>query len=201
MILHAHLREHNTKGDTHKLRRTGHVPANLYGRDINNMLVEFGELELCSVLKKVGEHGIVDVDVDGKNYKAMIKEVQKDPVSQKVLHIDLYKVNEKEKVHARVPIVIKGEEYLRNMNAVIQKVQDEVEVECSVDKVPKYLAVDITNLNKDKITVADLEVSEEISIIAPPNMLLATLVKAGETVREAEEVEKEIVVFADGSIE
>ena len=202
MILNANLREHKTKGDTHKLRREGHVPANLYGREIQNMLVEFAELELNNVLKKTGDHGIIDVNINGKNYKAMIKEVQRDPINKKVMHLDLYKVDEKQKIHAKVPVLIKGEEYLRSNNSIVQKMQDEVEVECSVDNVPKYLVADVSRLSKkDKITVADLEVAEEISVIEPPSTILASLVKVGETIEEAEEVEKQIVVRADGTIE
>ncbi|SEF56316.1 large subunit ribosomal protein L25 [Caloramator fervidus] len=187
MILHGELRNHNTKGDNNKLRRNGKIPGNIYGKNLKNMLVEFAELEVFNVLRKNGEHGILDVDVDGKTYKAIIKEVQKDPLTKKIIHLDLYKVDDKEKIHAKVPVVIKGEEYLKGMNAVVQKIQDEVEVECSADKVPKFIVADITKINKDKITVSDLEIAEEISVIAPPNALIATIVKANQIVEEDKE--------------
>ena len=99
-----------------KARRNGKVPGVLYGKKINNLLFEVGELELCHEIGVNGEHGVLEFNLDGETHKGLIKEVQRDPVTNKIIHLDLEELKGKNKIVSAVPIHYIGEEYLKSFD-------------------------------------------------------------------------------------
>ena len=83
-------------------RREGKVPGVVYGKKLGSLMFEIGEMELVEGLSRTGEHGALKFDLDGYSGTAIIKEVQKDPVSHKVIHIDLEEVNGNKVLQAKV---------------------------------------------------------------------------------------------------
>jgi len=180
--LKANVREKAGRGNAHMLRRTGRVPGIVYGKGAQNLLVEFSEMEIGNVLKNYGEHAVVNLDVNGKNFKTMIKEVQRDPVNRSVYHIDMKYIKDDEKIHADVPVIIKGEDRVRSKGGIVQKQLGVISVETTPDKLPKNFTVDVSNLNiGDKLTVADIEFASEISIASDLNSIIATITTAKES--------------------
>lgn len=186
-MLNANIRLHASKGENNRLRVRGKVPAVLYGMKDQNMLVEFGEMELSRVLNSSGEHGVIKLNLSGKTEEALIKEVQRDPVTRRVTHMDLQRVNNSEIIKAKVPVVIKGEEYFKNSGTIVQQQVNSVEVECTPDKLPKHIYADLSTLGgRHRITVGDLEVGEEISILNNPLSTVVTLTYSKNTNTEVE---------------
>ena len=149
-----------------KARRNGNVPGVLYGKKINNLLFEVGELELCHEIATSGEHGVLEFNLDGESHKGLIKEVQRDPVTNKIIHLDLEELTGKNKIISSVPIHYIGEEYLNKKGIVLQKEKDSVRVECSVEALPKYIDFNIGTGNSGSVyKFGDLEVASEISIL------------------------------------
>lgn len=196
--LNANIRPHASKGESHRLREHGRIPGNLYGMHMQNMLVEFAEMDVMNVLHNAGEHGVLKVNLGGSQENVLIKEVQRDPVSRKITHIDMQRVNNNEKIRARVPIMLQGEEYYRNSNTIVQQQVNEVEVECTPDKLPKYIVADVSALGgKHRISVGDLEVGAEISILNNPTSTVVSVTYSKNTATETESPSSANVLHAD----
>ena len=158
-----------------KSRKNGKVPGVLYGNKINNLLFEVGELELCHEIGINGEHGVLEFNLDGESHRGLIKEVQRDPVTNKIIHLDLEELNGKNKVISSVPIHYVGEEYLNKKGIVLQKEKDSVKVECSIESLPKYIDFNIGKGNVGSVyKFGDLEVASEISILDDLNSVIAS---------------------------
>ena len=169
-----------------KARRNGKVPGVLYGKKINNLLFEVGELELCHEIGVNGEHGVLEFNLDGETHKGLIKEVQRDPVTNKIIHLDLEELKGKNKIVSAVPIHYIGEEYLNKKGIVLQKEKDSVKVECSIESLPKYIDFNIGTGN-----VGDLEVASEISVLDDLNSVIASVSYERKTVQEDMELAQE----------
>lgn len=175
-ILNFNKRDCSTNSKAKKLRKKGLVPGIIYGQKINSMMFEVGELELNREISKIGQHGIVDVDLEGNRKKAIIKSVQRDPLSNKIIHLDLQELEQNEKVISQVPIVYSGENYLNKKGLIIQKEKDSIKVEGYYDEIPKNIKIDMKDVNKGLVyRVADLEVGSELSIIDDLNTVIASV--------------------------
>ena len=172
-----------------KSRKNGKVPGVLYGNKINNLLFEVGELELCHEIGINGEHGVLEFNLDGESHRGLIKEVQRDPVTNKIIHLDLEELNGKNKVISSVPIHYVGEEYLNKKGIVLQKEKDSVKVECSIESLPKYIDFNIGKGNVGSVyKFGDLEVASEISILDDLNSVIASVIYESKTVKDNNEL-------------
>ena len=109
--------------------------------------------------------------------KALIKEMQRDPATNKIIHLDLEEVSDGEKVISTVPIHYIGEEYINKKGIVLQKEKDSVKVEGNVDSLPKYLNINIgTGTVGDVYKFGDLEIGSEISIVDDLNSVIASVI-------------------------
>lgn len=181
-----------------KARRNGKVPGVLYGKKINNLLFEVGELELDHEVAVNGEHGVIEFNLEGESHKGLIKEVQRDPVSKKIIHLDLEDLKGKNNITSSVPINYIGEEFLNKKGIVLQKEKDSVKVECSVNAVPKYIDFNVgSGIAGSVYKFSDLEVALEISILDDLNSVIASVSYERKTVSdnmdEAEEANKKSV--------
>jgi large subunit ribosomal protein L25 len=196
--LHGNIRLNPSKGNNNRLRKAERVPGVLYGLNNPNFNVEFAEMELIDVLQKVGEHGVVDIDINNSHEKAMIKEVQRDPLTRKITHIDLQRVDDAHKIHAKVPIVIRGEDRLKSMGAMVQKQLNEVDVVCTADKLPKYIVADLSRFDiGDRFMVRDLEVADEISVINDSDIVIAAITHIKENKTELQTPNAASVMHVD----
>lgn len=159
-----------------KERKNGKVPGVLYGKELNNFLFEIGELELNSQIKKTGEHGVININVDGNEQKALIKEVQRDPMKHNIIHIDLEKLSGNESIQTQIPIVFEGEGAVKSKGGILQKERMAVKVQCKANNIPKSINVDLSKLNiGDMLRVGDLEVSEEITFVDHLNSVIISV--------------------------
>lgn len=175
-----------------KARRNGKVPGVLYGKKINNLLFEVGELELVHEIGVNGEHGVIEFNLDGENHKGLIKEVQRDPVSNKIIHLDLEELKGKNKIVSSVPIHYIGEDYINKKGIVLQKEKDSVKVECSIESLPKYIDFNVGTGNVGSVyKFGDLEVASEISVLDDLNSVIASVIYERKTVSDDMEVTEE----------
>ncbi len=124
----------------------------------------------------------------------MITDVQADPISQRVIHVDLRQVNLKEKINAMIDIELTGESPAEDQGAVIITVRDQIEVEALPTDLPEKFVVDISALKEveDMITVADLQYDKsKVEVLAEPDEVLvkAEQPQAAEPEPETAEVE------------
>jgi large subunit ribosomal protein L25 len=175
--LNLQKRDASISNNAKKLRQVGKVPGILYSKEVNNFLFEVGELDIAREVRKNGEHGVVNVSMDGDRVKALIKDVQRDPVTNKIIHLDLQELEHNQKVISQVPIQYLGEEFLNRKGMVLQKEKDTVRVECYADSLPKSFKINMAKDEKESVyRIADLEIASELSIIDDLNSVIASSV-------------------------
>lgn len=174
--LYLKKRENKTSHWAKKERRSGLVPGVIYGKEIANLLFEIGELELAREICSTGEHGIVNYTLDGKENQALLKEVQRDPVSHKIIHVDLEQLNGDKDIQCEIPIQYVGEEFINKRGGVLQKEQDLVKVSCKASSLPKSVKIDVSNAAVGSVfRYADIEMGEEISILDDIKAVIASV--------------------------
>ena len=183
--LELKIRDKNIPNSAKKSRKNGNIPGVLYGKAINNLMFEVGDLEFIHEISSTGEHGIIDVLLNGENHKALIKEVQKDPVTNKIIHLDLEELKGKDKIVSSVPIHYVGEEYINRRGTVLQKEKDSVKIECNVDSLPKFINLNVGDGTVGSVyKLGDLEVASEISILDDLNSVVAAVSYERKTVSD-----------------
>ncbi|WP_332833579.1 50S ribosomal protein L25 [Clostridium perfringens] len=174
--LQVNQREKNTRHSSRQCRRKGLVPGVIYGKGINNFLFEIGELELNHALSVTGEHGLLNINSQEGSLNTLIKEVQRDPVTRRVLHIDLEKVEGNEEIETAVPINYVGEEYINKLDAVLQKNIDSIKVKCSPSNIPKGVNLNVGRAKPgDQFKIADVEFGNEITVVDDLNSIVASV--------------------------
>lgn len=165
-----------TRHSSRQCRRKGLVPGVIYGKGINNFLFEIGELELNHALSVTGEHGLLSINSQEGSLNTLIKEVQRDPVTRRVLHIDLEKVEGNEEIETAVPINYVGEEYINKLDAVLQKNLDSIKVKCSPSNIPKGVNLNVGRAKPgDQFKIADVEFGNEITVVDDLNSIVASV--------------------------
>ncbi len=162
------------------LRREGLIPAHVFGKQVETEHVSVKSADFLKVFKEAGETGLVDLKIgETKIRPVLIREVQKDPILGTPLHIDFYQVNLSEKTTVAVPIVLIGDEpeLVHSGEAVIIQPMMEVSVEALPADLPENIEVDITPLKAidDAITVSELKVPQEVTILADGEAVVAKL--------------------------
>lgn len=190
--LNLNKRDENIPNNAKKLRKNGRIPGVLYGKSSNAFMFEVAELELCREISKNGEHGIVNFDLNGNQCQALIKDVQRDPVTHKIIHLDLEELDKNKKIISTVPIYYEGEGYLNKKGMVLQKEKDSIKVECTADNLPKYISININGSDSGYVYRAgDLEVASELSIIDDLNTVIASVTYERKTVSDDMELAQE----------
>lgn len=174
--LQVNQREKKTRHSSRQCRRKGLVPGVIYGKGINNFLFEIGELELNHALSVTGEHGLLSINSQEGSLNTLIKEVQRDPVTRRVLHIDLEKVEGNEEIETAGPINYVGEEYINKLDAVLQKNLDSIKVKCSPSNIPKGVNLNVGRAKPgDQFKIADVEFGNEITVVDDLNSIVASV--------------------------
>ncbi len=160
-----------------KLRREGILPANVYGKDIESTAVQVSTQAFIDVYSKTGETGLVDLELDGKTIPVLIQNVYQD-FRQNYLHADFFKVNLKEKVKANIPLEVIGEpKAVTEKVGILMNIISEVEVEALPSELPEKIEVNVENLSNvgDQITVADLTISPDVTILTDAGQIVAKI--------------------------
>lgn len=164
--LNFNIRLKDKAHSARKCRVNGVVPGVLYGKDLQNTLFEIGDLELNSHIFKNGEHGTMEINIEGKDYNTLIKEIQRDPVTRKIIHMDLESLSNNKRVITEVPIHFSGQRKLKTTGSIVQKEKTNIKVECDSANIPPYFNIDISNLKRgEPFRVCDVEFGADISVI------------------------------------
>lgn len=186
--LNIEKRTKKTHHEARKTRKAGKVPGILYGKAVQNTLFEIGALELDEYIMKEGTNSIASVNIDGESHKTLIKEVQRDPMTRKIIHIDLEQIQEGEQIVASVPINFIGEEKLLKSRGVLQKQKDSIKVQCDANNLPKFVNCNIGNVEIGEVVkLSDVEFANEISVLDDLECIVAT-VSCEQKVEEAPNV-------------
>lgn len=161
------------------LRRTGVVPANIFGKKIKSVAIQVEEKALKDVLKKAGETNLIDITVDGgKNHPVLVAGYSQDPVTGALLHVDFHEVDLNVKTTAMVPLKAVGESEAVKAGKVLVLQRNELEVEALPANLPNEIEVDITTLVEVGSTIhaKDLKLDRsKVSLMVEDEEVIATI--------------------------
>lgn len=176
--LNAQLRDNTGKSAVRAIRRTGRVPAVVYGHGDETRPLTIDAVELEKLVSTISvENTLIDLRIEGgKTTSALIREVQYHPVKPRILHVDLYQVHAGEKIHLEVPIRIHGTPVgVREDGGVLQEVLREIHVECLPKDIPEAVDIDIVELRiGDTIHVSDVDLPN-VKILNDPDLVICTV--------------------------
>ena len=158
------------------LRRAGKLPAVLYGHGIASTPIMLEAHEAALKLSHVTSSSLMMIDLDGKEYPALVREKQRDYLKNRLLHVDFQVISMTEKVTTKVGIELTGTApAVKEFSAVIVTVLNELEVECMPQDLPERIVVDISGLAElgDSVHVRDLVLSDKVKILADPEEIIA----------------------------
>ena len=181
---------------TRFLRGQGITPAHLFGHGIESLALQCDTTELQDIINRGGTTRLIDVNIDGeKNPRSVfIREIQRNDLTGKLLHVDLYQIKMTEKITAHVPIVLTGEApATKDRTNIIEHSLTELAVECLPEKLPPRIEIDLGTLEGvgQAVHVQDLKLDPDITVTTPGDYLV---VKVGHLrITEEEEKEEEVV--------
>lgn len=165
----AASRKDEGKGASRRLRRSGQVPAILYGAKgaPENIQIEHNHLWLASQ-NEWFYSSILELSVDGKAQKVLLRDMQRHPFKQQILHLDFQRVDENAAIRFNVPLHFKNQEVSpagKTAGVVILRELNEVEVSCLPRDLPEFIAVDLSALNLgDIIHLSQLALPSGVSL-------------------------------------
>ena len=196
VALAAQSRTETGKGVARSLRRQALIPAVFYGPEVDPipLILQSRELEKL-ITTGAGENILIDLNIeDGKStqsHRAMIKEIQVDPVKQNILHVDLYAISMDKKISVEVPITLTGTAVgVSDEGGILQQVSRTLEVSCLPDRIPEAFELEVTALAiGDSLHVSDLEIPEGVDVLAEDELTVASVVPP----TKVEEIEPEVL--------
>ena len=182
------------------LRRSGWLPAVIYGFEVDNSPLKIEVKEFEKVYREAGESTLVSVVIKGgekeQSYLSLIQDIQRHPVSDRIIHVDFYHPSEKKKIEAPIPLVFEGESpAVSNFGGTVVKEMQEVEVKGLAAHLPHEIVVDLGALKKphDRILVKDLSISSEVELLSNLESIVATALPAEDIEEELEKSVEDMV--------
>lgn len=191
------VRQDKGKESAKKIRKTGFIPAVVYGRDTNiSLSLPFESLK---VLRSIhfSESSVVDMTIEGDKkpitMPVFIKDIQFHPITDEIIHIDFLKVSLTEKIKVDVPIVLKGEaKGAKEADGTVDQILREIEVEGFPLDIPEKIELDVSELEiGNSLHVSDLNVVGKIKVITELTEIIVTVLARKEEPEEEEVVAEE----------
>jgi large subunit ribosomal protein L25 len=176
--LKATPRNGTGKGVARKLRAKGLVPAVLYGHGMEPRSLTVSSQDLIHLFHAAsGGNVLVDLDVDGDTHLAIMRDIQRDNLHGKYIHIDFLAVDRDEKVKMSVEIRDTGEAVGVREGGVVEHHLREIEVECFPGDVPEAIEADVTELQiGDMLRVGDISPPEGVTVLTDPDTPVVSVI-------------------------
>lgn len=171
-------REGRGKRETRKLRAVGMTPAILYGDgEQANTPLAVPAHTVDYTLQHLGDNALYDLGLSSGKATARIVDVQRDPVSGRLIHVDFTPVNMREVVEVTVPVSVVGEAVgVLQDDGVLQQVAYEIQVESLPGNIPQEIPLDVSELGMgENLTLADLDMPEGVTLISEAEEVAATV--------------------------
>ncbi|TET26169.1 MAG: 50S ribosomal protein L25 [Dehalococcoidia bacterium] len=182
---------------TRFLRRQGITPTHLFGHNISSSALQCETDKLKRIIAQAGRTRLISLEVedDKQPRTVFIREIQRDAVSDQLLHVDFYQVKKTEKIKVDIPIVLVGEApAMKEKDRILTHGVTSLSIECLPDKLPPQIEVDLSPLEEigQAIYIRDLAISPDITVTTDSNQLVVKIAEA----RVEEVVEEEVAAEA-----
>lgn len=169
-VLNAQARSDVGKGASRRLRRQGKVPGILYGAGKEPTAVLFDHNELILQLQHEAFYShILTVKLEGKEEQAVLKDLHRDPVKPKVMHVDLQRVSANEEIRVQVPLHFLNEDVAKGVKTgggIVTHNITEVEVACLPRDLPEFIEVDVAGLDvNESLHLSDLKLPSGVRLV------------------------------------
>jgi large subunit ribosomal protein L25 len=169
------------------LRKAGKLPAVFYGRKEQSTPITVSHAEFLKVWKKAGESSIIELKGLGEEHEALIKDVDRDPVTGVPRHADFYVIEKGKKLKLKVPIAFDGvAPAVKDLGGILVKVLHEIEIEAAPKDLPHEIKVDISKLAtlESVITAKEIALPAGVELKVNPDDVVASIAVAKEEVAE-----------------
>jgi large subunit ribosomal protein L25 len=167
-----------TKGEVKRLRKTGFTPVSLQHKGADTLHYQQETRPLDEYIRQYGDAAMIDLFLaPDSTQRAIVKDIQRDPFTQKLLQVTYQLVRHDDLLKTHVSIVFQGEEAHANNNEVMMQHQvNRLDIECEQRNLPDHILVDISHLGLgDVMRVSDLPANPLYKILTAPNTVLASL--------------------------
>ena len=180
---------------TRFMRREGTTPTHLFGHGIDSLSLQCDTAKLQRIIARAGMTRLIALEVEGDKEprSVFIREIQREPCSGELLHVDFYQVKSTEKIRVDVPIILIGEApAMKEKGRTLTHSLTSLIVESLPDKLPPQIEVDLSSLEEveQAIFVRDITLSPDVTVVTDPDQMVVR-------VSEARVVEEEIVAEAE----
>jgi large subunit ribosomal protein L25 len=183
----AFARSKQGTGASRRLRHTGRAPGIVFGGATEPATIELDHNALWFALQKEAFHSsILDMELDGKTEKVLLRDVQYHPFKQQVLHVDFQRVDERTRLRKRVPLHFVNEAEspaVKTDKCLINHVTNEIEIECLATNLPEFISVDLGHLTKGQsVHASELKLDAGVKVVTHGrgDATLATVVEPKE---------------------
>ena len=190
-------RENINKKDVKQLRKEDNIPGVYYSSSSKESApITITQGEYSKALKSGAR--IFNITVGGKKQTVLFKSIQYHPVTDKVLHIDLYGIRMDKPVNIKIPVHLTGDPIgVTDEGGVLNQASNEIEIQCLPAHIPEFVETDISELNLgDSISVGIIELDEKFTLITPEDTVLASVTHAMKEIEPVVEVDED-EVFLD----
>jgi len=205
VVVTVETRDEFGKNACRRLRAAGKIPATVYGMNMPSFSVAVDPRGVEEVIRmSSGRNTIFTLSLAGgeQSRAVMLREMQRDPVSESLVHVDFVRVDPDKRIQVRVPVRLVGTpEGVKNEAGLMDFVHREVEVACLPAAIPEHLDVDVSHLHLNQhVSIKELHVEEGVEIVDDPETILAVVAAPRVEVVEAP-AEEEAEVEAEAAPE
>lgn len=195
LVLEAQMRDARVRAQS--LRRLKQIPAVVYGAGIDPVTVSLNYQTFRHVYRQAGEAGLIDLDVDSgkKKFKVLVQDLQFNPVSNEVSHVDFLNVRMDQKITTSIPIEVTGvAPAVKDLAGVLTLSSPAIRVRCFPGDLVRSFVIDVSGLKTfhDSIHVSDIKVPSGIQVLESSELTVATVLPP----RKEEEVAPVAAVVA-----
>jgi large subunit ribosomal protein L25 len=184
-----------------RLHGQGKLAAVVYGHNTKPTALVLDRLEFQKVFLKSGRTHLVDLVVDGRTDKVLVREIQTHPRRLGPIHVDFYQVNLEEKITVEVPIHLVGESAaVKRGDADILQPIHSLRVECLPSDIPEAFEVDLTPLEEieSEVRISDIKMPKGVTVLIDPEELVVKIIKKREMKVEEEVPVAEAALVGEG---
>jgi len=178
---------------TRFLRREGITPVHLFGHNLNSLALQCDTVQLQQLIAQAGMTKLINLEIENEKQpkSVFIREIQRQPSTGALIHVDFYQIRKSEKIKVEVPIILTGEAPAMKLKGrSLMQTLNSLSIECLPDKLPPQLEVDLSSLEEadQAIHVRDITLGSGITINTDPDQLVVKITEA-----VAEKVVEEVV--------
>jgi large subunit ribosomal protein L25 len=174
VVLQAKNRQKAGSAESRRIRRSGRIPAVIYGRSGKAVSIDLDSVEFVKGVKGISESTIVKVEVDGKTYDAFVKDTQRNIIDGNILHIDFYEVESGVALRAKVSLHLFGNPVGVREGGMLENPLHEIEIECLPKDLPERIDIDVSNLKANQsLHVRDIPLGEGVRLLSNADQVIA----------------------------